>query len=97
MTEPQQYTIDELDECQWEELLAVTFPPFVFEAGDSLTRIQWIGLGHMCLGKASRIADGHYTMNGDSEERLDNNLWIESLHDIAQIIFNKFTPGDGQL
>lgn len=81
---------------QWEEIFSLAFVPFFMTIGDKATRAQWVAVGQMCLGKAQMIEDGYY---GGScpDEGVDISEWAQDLRDIAEIIFAKFQPGDGQI
>jgi len=82
---------------QWEELICMSFEPFEFGEGDSLTRGQWMALAHMALGKAQRIESGDYGADPSSDDDgVDLVAWAEELREIAQVILAKFQPGDGQ-
>lgn len=77
---------------QWEEIESMSFPGFEPVAGEPMERAQWIGLGHMALGKAYRIEQGEY---GEPEDDMDDNTeWAEELRAIADVVFNEFRPGD---
>lgn len=84
------------DPDQWEELIAMSFEPFEFGESDELTRGQWMALAHMALGKAQRVESGHYG-DADEFEHQDSSRWAAELREIADIILDKFRPGDGQL
>lgn len=89
------YTL-EFSDSDWEEILSLTFPPFEIEQGEPLIRIQWIAIGHMCLGKAYRINTGAYD-EPDFDDGCDLPAWAEQLQNIAEKIFETFQPGDGQV
>ena len=58
-------------------------------------RAEWLGVAYMCLGKAQRIDEGAYDINGEADEEDPN--WADELRDIANIILAFFQPGDGKL
>ncbi len=86
----------EFTDAQWEELVSLTFEPFEFFQGDSLTRGQWMALAEMCLGKAQRIEEGNYHID-DDDDGCDFVKWAEDLRVIASEIFAFFQPADGKL
>ena len=85
----------EFSDADWEELESLSFSPFEFAQGESLTRPQWFALAMIALGKASLIEAGEYAI-GDGHDHEDA-AWVEQLRSIAERILDKFQPGDGQI
>lgn len=80
---------------QWEEICSLSFEPFDIAEGEALTRGQWLAVAEMALGKSVMIAAGRYDL-GDEDDN-DNQQWADELREIADTIFAKFQPGDGNL
>lgn len=95
MKERKRYAL-KLTDDEWIEVEALSFEPFEVSPGDQLTRLQWIAIGEMCLGKAVRIERGDYDPMND-EDPYSAAKWAHDLRGIAKKIFNKFRPGDGKM
>lgn len=78
---------------QWEEIEGMGFEGFEPMPDKALSRVQWIAIAHMALGKAQRIEDGNY--GGGAEG--DDGDWADELRAIACKILGKFKAGDGQM
>jgi len=83
----QKYSL-EFTHAQWVEIESLGLTGFRPQAGEALWRDQWVAIGHMLLGKATRLRDGAY---GGGE------TWADELIVIADEIFNQFKPGDMRL
>ena len=79
---------------QWEEIEGMGFDGFKPMPDTALSRVQWIAIAHMALGKAQRIEDGNY---GGGAEGEDDEDWADELRAIASKILDKFKAGDGQI
>lgn len=85
----------EFSDADWEELQAMSFEPFEVVYREALSRIQWMALAEMALGKAQLIDEGRYDMGlGDDD---DSEEWADQLRTIARQILERFRPGDGQI
>jgi hypothetical protein len=78
---------------QWEEICSLGCEGFEPVPGKELTRLEWMCIGHMALGKAMRIENKDY---GGSDDE-DSPVWAAELREIAKIVFSNFRPGDGKI
>ena len=81
---------------QWEEIEGMGFEGFAPTPDKALSRVHWIAIAHMALGKAQRIEDGTYGGGAEGEDE-DDGDWEDELRAIASKILNKFRRGDGQM
>ena len=90
-----QYKMEFTDK-QWEEIVGMGFDGFEPMPDKAFSRVQWIAIAHIALGKAQRIEDGHYGGGAEGEDE-DDGDWADELRAIASKILDKFQPGDGQI
>lgn len=97
MSEAQKYRMA-FTRPEWEEVCALGFDDFHPEHGKPMTRAGWVAVGHMLLGKAERIERGLYGGGPDEDMDMDECLaWANQLRGIADKVFYKFKPEDGQV
>lgn len=85
----QQYSLS-FTEQQWEEIESCSFTGFAIATGKPMWRDQWMAVGHMLMGKASRLRLGEY--DGEPDDK-----WANELDAIADVVFEHFQPGDGRI
>ena len=90
-----QYKMEFTDK-QWEEIVGMGFDGFEPMPDKAFSRVQWIAIAHIALGKALRIEEGHYGGGAEGEDE-DDGDWADELRAIASKILDMFKPGDGQI
>lgn len=92
----------EFTDKQAEEIDSLTSGVFEFDPSKPQPRRLWLAVAQMAKGKAELMDDGYYH-DGDDEElepegyEDEPDVWAADLRAIADIITDKFKPGDGQL
>ena len=66
-----------------------------FDAQKPHSRIIWLAIAYIALGKADCIKAGRFNMGEPGETKL-NTKWVVDLYAISSEILTKFQPGDGK-
>jgi|HubBroStandDraft_1064217.scaffolds.fasta_scaffold222705_2 hypothetical protein len=90
-------TLYELDFLgrEWNEIEIVVDMSGLGGSIDGWTRMEWLAIAYLLIGKASVIDAGRYD-TGDEDDN-DNPAWATELREIAAKILDQFKPDDGKV